>query len=63
MKKLLLLLVATLCSASLFAQGGPSLKGRVVDATTGEAIDFADVVGTDVENNNLSLYFEMPFLS
>ncbi len=54
MKKLLLLLVATLCSASLFAQGGPSLKGRVVDATTGEAIDFADVVVTDVENNNIA---------
>ncbi|MBQ1953587.1 MAG: carboxypeptidase-like regulatory domain-containing protein, partial [Alistipes sp.] len=54
MKKLLLLLFAVISAVSLSAQTAPSVKGRVVDATTGAAIDFADVVITDVENNNIA---------
>ena len=54
MKKLLLLLFAVISTVSLSAQTAPSVKGRVVDATTGAAIDFADVVITDVENNNIA---------
>ena len=54
MKRLLLLLFAVISTVSLSAQTAPSVKGRVVDATTGAAIDFADVVITDVENNNIA---------
>ena len=38
----------------LFAQSNPALKGRVIDATTGNAIEFADVVVTDAENNTVA---------
>lgn len=54
MKKLLLLVFAVLSTVALFAQTAPSVKGRVVDAATGGAIDFADVVVTDVENNTIA---------
>lgn len=54
MKKLLLLVFAVLSTVALFAQTAPSVKGRVVDAATGGAIDFADVVVTDVDNNTIA---------
>lgn len=54
MRKILLLGVALLCAVSLFAQNNPSVKARVVDAATGNAIEFADVVVTDSENNTVA---------
>lgn len=54
MKQITLTLISLLCATMLFAQSNPALKGRVVDATTGNAIEFADVVVTDTQNNTIA---------
>ena len=54
MKNILLTLVAILLATMTFAQNNVALSGRVVDAATGRAIDFADVVVTDAQNNTIA---------
>ena len=54
MKQITLTILSLLCATMLFAQSNPALKGRVIDATTGNAIEFADVVVTDTENNTVA---------
>ena len=54
MKQITLTLISLFCATMLFAQSNPALKGRVVDATTGNAIEFADVVVTDTQNNTVA---------
>ena len=46
-------MLVQVCTAA--AQGfGPSLRGRVTDAATGAAIEYADVVVTDAENRTIA---------
>ena len=54
MRHITLTLISLFCVTMLFAQSKPALQGRVVDATTGNAIEFADVVVTDTENNTVA---------
>ncbi|MBQ7787586.1 MAG: TonB-dependent receptor [Alistipes sp.] len=54
MRHLTLTFISLFCATILFAQTKPALTGRVVDATTGNAIEFADVVVTDNENNTVA---------
>lgn len=54
MKKFLLSALCVVLSTLLFAQTNPSLKGRVIDATTNKVIEFADVVITDKDNNTIA---------
>ena len=54
MRKILLTLFSVLCATSLLAQSNPAVKGRVVDGTTGAAIEYADVIITDSENNTIA---------
>ena len=54
MRNILLTLVALLSATITFAQSNAALTGRVIEATTGRAIDFADVVVTDTENNTVA---------
>ncbi len=54
MKHFTLTLISLFCTTILFAQTKPALTGRVVDATTGRAIEFADVVVTDAQNNTVA---------
>lgn len=47
-------MLVQVCTAA--AQGaGPSLRGRVTDAATGAAIEYADVVVTDAENRTVAM--------
>ena len=54
MRHLTLTFISLFCATMLFAQTKPALTGRVVDAATGNAIEFADVVVTDNENNTVA---------
>ena len=54
MKKILLTFFSVLCATSLLAQSNPAVKGLVVDGTTGAAIEYADVIITDSENNTIA---------
>ena len=54
MKNLILTLLATLLATLTFAQNTPSIKGKVIDSSTQKAIEFADVVITDQENNTIA---------
>lgn len=61
MKHFLLIILASACAAVAFAQTQQNasatraaVSGRVTDAATGAAIDFADVVITDDENNTIA---------
>lgn len=54
MRHLTLTFISLFCATILFAQTKPALAGRVVDAATGNAIEFADVVVTDNENNTVA---------
>ncbi|MBQ3212371.1 MAG: TonB-dependent receptor [Alistipes sp.] len=54
MRHLTLTFISLFCTTILFAQTKPALTGRVVDAATGNAIEFADVVVTDNENNTVA---------
>ena len=64
MKHLLLTLLAAACASATLAQPArtsstlpavpPAVSGRVTDAATGAAIDFADVVVTDNDNNTVA---------
>lgn len=54
MRHLTLTFISLFCATMLFAQTKPALTGRVVDAATGNAIEFADVVVTDNENNSVA---------
>lgn len=54
MRHLTLTFISLFCVTILFAQTKPALTGRVVDAATGNAIEFADVVVTDNENNTVA---------
>ncbi len=54
MKCLLFSILAVACASALFAQNTASVNGRVIDASTGERIDFADVVITDDDNNTVA---------
>ena len=54
MKNILMTLVAIIYATMTFAQNNVALSGRVVDAATGRAIDFADVVVTDAQNNTIA---------
>lgn len=54
MRHLTLTFISLFCATILFAQTKPALTGRVVDAATGNAIEFADVVVTDNENNTVA---------
>lgn len=53
-RHLTLTFISLLCATILFAQTKPALTGRVVDAATGNAIEFADVVVTDNDNNTVA---------
>lgn len=54
MKKLLPTLLTTILMAVSFAQTAPSIRGKVIDATTKQAIEFADVVIADRDNNTIA---------
>ena len=54
MKNLILTLLATLLATLGLAQNTPSIKGKVIDSSTQKAIEFADVVITDQENNTIA---------
>ena len=54
MKNLILTLLATMLAIATFAQTSPSIKGKVIDASSQKAIEFADVVITDQENNTIA---------
>ena len=54
MRHLTLTFISLFCATILFAQTKPALTGRVVDAATGNVIEFADVVVTDNENNTVA---------
>jgi len=54
MKKLTTFIIATICSLSLNAQSLPAIKARVVDGTSKQAIEFANVVVTDEENKTIA---------
>ena len=54
MRHLTLTFISLFCATILFAQTKPALTGRVVDAATGNVIEFADVVVTDNENNTVT---------
>ena len=54
MRHLTLTFISLFCATILFAQTKPALTGRVVDAATGNAIEFADVVVTDNDNNTVA---------
>ena len=54
MRHLTLTFISLFCATILFAQTKPALTGRVVDAATGNAVEFADVVVTDNENNTVA---------
>ena len=54
MQRFLLTIVTLLCATSLMAQTTPAVTGRVVDAATGAAIDYADVIITESENNTIA---------
>ena len=54
MRNFLLTIFSLMCATTLFAQTTPMVQGRVVDAATGAAIDFADVIITDAENNTIA---------
>ncbi len=54
MRHLTLTFISLFCATILFAQTKPALTGRVEDAATGNAIEFADVVVTDNENNTVA---------
>lgn len=54
MRHLTLTFISLFCATILFAQTRPALTGRVVDAATGNAIEFADVVVTDNDNNTVA---------
>lgn len=50
MKSWTLFLFAIVHAVTVFAQTNPSAKGKVVDASTGQPIEFADVIVTDLNN-------------
>ena len=54
LRKFTLTLISLFCATMLFAQTKPALTGSVIDATTGKAIEFADVVVTDADNNSVA---------
>lgn len=54
MKRLVFLILAIACASATFAQNTAGVTGRVTDAATGAAIDFADVVITDDDNNTVA---------
>lgn len=54
MKRLIISILAVACASALFAQNTASVSGRVTDASTGDPIDFADVVITDYDNNTVA---------
>lgn len=54
MKRLIILILAVACASALFAQNTASVSGRVTDASTGDPIDFANVVITDDDNNTVA---------
>ncbi len=54
MKRLIISILAVACASALFAQNTASVSGRVTDASTGDPIDFADVVITDDDNNTVA---------
>ena len=54
MRSFTLTILAILCATTLFAQSSPAVKGRVVDAVTGKAIEYADVIITDAQNNTIA---------
>lgn len=54
MRSFTLTILAILCATMLFAQSSPAVKGRVVDAVTGKAIEYADVIITDAQNNTIA---------
>lgn len=44
-----------LFSVSVLAQtAAPAVRGRIIDATTGEVIDFASIVLTDKDNSTVA---------
>ena len=49
MKSWTLFLWALLCVTTVFAQSVPSAKGKVVDASTGQPIEYADVIVTGAD--------------
>ncbi len=54
MKRLVSLILAIASVTAVFAQNTAGVSGRVTDAATGAAIDFADVVITDDDNNTVA---------
>ena len=54
MKRLVFLIFAVACASAVFAQNTASVSGRVTDASTGDPIDFADVVVIDDDNNTVA---------
>ena len=52
MKRWISILIALMACVGVYAQT-PAVKGRVVDFATGKAVEFADVVITDNDNNTV----------
>ena len=55
MKRFIFTICALFYAVALFAQtSSPAVKARVVDASTRQAIEYADVVIADAENNTIA---------
>lgn len=54
MRRLIFTILTIVYTTMVLGQTNPSIKGRVVDAISGKAIEFADVVVTDDKNNTIT---------
>ena len=50
MKKILLTMLLVCTSCALYAASSVIIKGKVVDASTGQPIDYADVIVSDLND-------------
>ena len=57
MKSWTLFLWALLCATTVFAQSVPSAKGKVIDASTGQPIEYADVIVTGADQKVIASAF------
>ena len=57
MKSWTLFLWALLCATTVFAQSVPSVKGKVIDASTGQPIEYADVIVTGADQKVIASAF------
>ena len=57
MKSWTLFLWALLCATTVFAQSVPSVRGKVIDASTGQPIEYADVIVTGADQKVIASAF------